>query len=352
MVPEMKCISKLNWMVALTAVAIFSFFATGNAYAWGPLAQSSIAQAAQNADGMPPATDNRNFVMETTMPKVFEYTGQSYATVSYDYTDIMGDNLHGINDFCQMLAWGSAQTAEKTGDNLFFHQISQTSYDRWINELLSDALLFCIESPYHGTARAEVAVSPKLVSDTTTLYTAIYGGEYIGGRDTILAAYNQALVLVGELAIIDSPVFQQNARTMLDTSDWVIAMDKSVVNVVEYAVNSTQAQSSGNWVVGEGSEYGSRLLSKLGALLVATADAQIAPRNNMGIYSYRVCLNSARVNEITMTYLYSLARNLHEHPIIRQLARSLYDLMDEDTFGSGYVGPVPPGEFGARTFSE
>ncbi len=347
----MKSNSKWNWLVALTAVAILSFCATGTAHAWGPLAQSAIAQAAQSADGMPPITATRNFVLETTMPKVFEYTRQSYANLSYDYSDILRDNVVGMTDYCQALAWGASQTAEKTGDSLFFHRISQNTYTRWVNELQADALLFCIDSPYYGTAVAEVAVMPKLVSDSSADYVAIFGGDAFGGNEAILAAYFQAHVLVGELAIVDSPIFQANANRQLDADNWVIAMDKSVANVAEYVVNNTKAQTAGNWLVGDASDYGAQLLGNIGSLLVATGDASIANQSHLGVYSYRVGLNTERVNEITVAYLYGASRNLSEHPILRRMAMTLYNLMTEDALGFNYAGPVPP-EFGQYSLAE
>jgi hypothetical protein len=347
----MKRNSKWNWLMALTAVAILSFFAAGNSYAWGPLAQSAIAQVVQRADGMPPATASRNFVIETTMPKVFEYTSQSYANLSYDYTDVMIDNLHGMNDYCQALAWGVSQTAEKTGDNVFFHRNSPNAYARWLNELLCEALLTSIESPYQGTGLAEVAVMAKLVSDTSADYTAIFGGDSFSGQEAILAASLQANVLVGELAVVDSPIFQGNAKRIIDVNNWVIAMDKSVADAVEYAVNSTQAASVGNWMVGDASDYGAQLLGRIGSLLVATGDASIAAQHNQGLYSYRVSLNTDRVNEITVQYLFNISRDLDEHPILRHMASSLHNLMTEDTLDFSFVGQKPAG-FGQHSFTE
>ena len=265
------------------------------------------------------------------MPKAFEFTDQSYAKESYDFTDIMSDHLQGMTDYCQVLAWGASQTAEKTGDRLFFQPTSRDTYERWVNELLCDALLFCVESPYHGTAVAEVAVMPKLVSDSSIEYAVSYGSndQIISGIDVILAAHFQAHVLVGEMAVVGSPIFQDNARRLINTRDWNIAMDRSVENAVEYVINSTQAASGSNWVVGDASDYGSQLLGRLGNLLVATGDASIANQSHLGVYSYRVGLNSDQVTVITVQFLHDVARNLGEHPVTRNMARSLYDLMTE-----------------------
>ncbi len=327
----MKRNNKLNWLVVLSVVAIFSFFSTGSVQAWGPLAQSAIAQAVQDADGVPPATASRNFVIETTMPKAFEFTDQSYAKESYDFTDIMSDHQQGMTDYCQVLAWGASQTAEKTGDHLFFQPTSRDTYERWVNELLCDALLFCVESPYHGTAVAEVAVMPKLVSDSSIEYAVSYGSndQIFSGMDVILAAHFHAHVLVGEMAVVGSPIFQDNARRLINTRDWNIAMDRSVENAVEYVINSTQAASGSNWMVGDASDYGSQLLGRLGNLLVATGDASIANQSHLGVYSYRVGLNSDQVTVITVQFLHDVARNLGEHPVTRNMARSLYNLMTE-----------------------
>ena len=327
----MKRNNKLNWLVVLSVVAIFSFFSTGSVQAWGPLAQSAIAQAVQDADGVPPATASRNFVIETTMPKAFEFTDLAYAKESYDFTDIMSDHLQGMTDYCQVLAWGASQTAEKTGDRLFFQPTSRDTCERWVNELLCDALLFCVESPYHGTAVAEVAVMPKLVSDSSIEYAISYGSndQIISGMEVILAAHFQAHVLVGEMAVVGSPVFQDNARRLINTGDWTIAMDRSVENAVEYVINSTQAASGSNWMVGDASDYGSQLLGRLGNLLVATGDASIANQSHLGVYSYRVGLNSDQVTVITVQFLHDVARNLGEHPVTRNMARSLYNLMTE-----------------------
>lgn len=337
----MKRNNKWNWLVALTAIAIFSIFCTGNAQAWGPLAQTAIAQAAQSAEGMPPITETHNFAIETTMPKAFEYTNEAYANLSYDFTDIMADNVQGWTDYCQVLAWGAAQTAEKTGDALFLHRISENTLERWINELLCDSLLYCVDSPYYDSGLAEVAVMPKLVSDSTAEYTAIFGGDPISGLDTVLAANFQAHVLLGELAIIDSEIFQHNAKTTINVNDWINAMDSSVENVVEYVVNSTQPQTSSNWLASEATYWGAQLLGKIGTLLVATGDASISNRHQMGVYSYRVSLTTPRVNEITVTFLYNVSRNLNENLIVRQMARSLYNLMTEDVFTFSEAGPVP-----------
>ncbi len=347
----MKNKSKWNWLVVLTAVAIFSIFSTGNSIAWGPLAQSAIAQVVQDADGLPPAALSRNFVIETTMPKAFEFTNLAYAKESYDYTEIMADHLQGMTQYCQLLAWGASQTAEKTGDNQFFIPNSRDTYERWVNELLCDALLYCVDSPYYGTAVATVAVMPKLVSDSAVEYTAIYGGTPFSGQEAILSASFQAHVLIGELAIVDSDIFQGNARRLINTNDWLLAMDNSVENAVEFVINSTQAASGSNWFVGNASEYGAQLLGKIGSLLVATGDASIVNQNNLGVYSYRAALNTDRVNGITIEYLYNVSRNLNEHPIMRRMAHHLHSLMTEDLPDFSYGGPVQPG-FGPQSWAE
>jgi hypothetical protein len=347
----MKRNNKLNWLVVLSVVAIFSFFSTGSVQAWGPLAQSAIAQAVQDADGVPPATASRNFVIETTMPKAFEFTDQSYAKMSYDFTDIMSDHMQGYTDYCQVLAWGASQTAEKTGDHLFFQPTCRDTYERWVKELLCDALLFCVESPYYGTAVAEVAVMPKLMGDSSGEYVAVFGGDAISGSDAILAAHFQAHVLVGEMALVESPVFQDNAKRLINTGNWTIAMDRSVENAVEYVINSTQAASSSNWMVGDASDFGSQLLGKLGSLLVATGNASIANQSHLGVYSYRVGLNTDQVNEITVGFLYAVARNLGEHPVMRNMARSLYNLMTEDVLDFSHAGPLPA-SFGEQSWAE
>lgn len=349
-VPEMKRNSKWNWLVTLTAIAIFSMFSTGNVQAWGPLCQTAIAQAAQHADGMPQITGTRNFVLESSMPKVFEYTDQSYANLSYDFTEVMADNVQGMTDFCQVLAWGSAQTAEKTGDALFLQVISANTLDRWVNELLCDSLLYSIESPFLGTAVAEVAVMPKLVSDATVEYTDTFGGEAIGGADAVLAAHFQAHVLIGEQAILDSVIFQNNAKALINGNDWTIAMNKSVENVVDYVISSTQPQTGANWLVSDASHWGTQLLGKIGSLLVATGDAAIANQHSMGVYSYRVDLLTDRVNEITLNYLYNVRRNMGENLTMRQLAGRLYDLMTEDVIEFGGGGAIP--ELGPFSLAE
>lgn len=318
---------KWNWLVTLTAIAIFSFFSTGTVQAWGPLAQSAIAQAASEVDGMPPITANRNFVIEATMPKVFEYTDHAYAKLSYDFTDIMADNVHGMTDYCQMLAWGASQSAEKTGDAVFFHRISANSFERWVNELFSEALLFAIDSPYYNTARSEVAVQPKLVSDTSIEYTDAFGGDSIRGLETVEAAYFQAVTLIGELAIIDNENFQANAKRNLNTSLWMVAMASSVDSAAEFAMESTQAQTSNNWFVANANDYGARLLNKIGSILLATGDAAVSGNHQTGVYYYRSQLVSPRVNEITLSFLHDTAFDLDEDPIMRHLAVTLYDLM-------------------------
>lgn len=347
----MKNKSKWNWLVVLTAVAIFSIFSTGSTMAWGPLAQSAIAQAVQDADGVPPAALSRNFVIETTMPKVFEFTDLSYAKESYDYTDIMSDHLSGMTDYCQLLAWGASQTAEKTGDNQFFIPNSRDTYERWVNELLCDALLYCVDSPYAGTAVATVAVMPKLVSDSSAEYTAIYGGTSFSGQETILRAHFEAHVLIGELALVDSTIFQGNALRLIDKNAWVLAMDNSVESAVEFVINSTQAASGSGWFVGNASEYGAQLLGKIGSLLVATGDASIVNLNQQGVYSYRARLNTDQVNGITIEYLYNVSRNLNEHPIMRRMAHHLHSLMTEDLPDFSYGGPVQHG-FGPQSWAE
>jgi hypothetical protein len=318
---------KMNWLVTLTAIVIFSFFSTGTVQAWGPLAQSAIAQAASDADGMPPITANRNFVIEATMPKVFEYTDHAYAKLSYDFTDIMADNVHGMTDYCQMLSWGASQSAEKTGDFVFFHRISVNTFERWVNELFSDALLFAIDSPYYNTARSEVAVMPKLVSDTSVEYTDAFGGDSIRGLETVGAAYYQSFVLIGEMAVINNENFQANAKRNLNTAQWMMAMGSSVDSAVEFVIDSTQAQTSNNWFVSNANDYGARLLHKIGSILVATGDAAVSGHHQVGVYYYRSQLVSPRVNEITLDFLYGVSRDLDEDPIMRHLAVTLYDLM-------------------------
>jgi len=323
----MKSNSKWNWMVALAVVAIFTF-TTGNALAWGPLAQSAIANEVQNTQGVPMATSSPFFVIESTMPKVFEYSDSSYANLSYDYTDIMMDNLHGPNHFCQALAWGTAVTAEKTGDENLFYNISANTYERWFHELMCDAILRDGDTNYQTIA--QVAVMPKLVSDASDQYVAIYGGDAIGGLDAVLSAHFQANVLIGELAVFTSEAFNTNSKQIINSADLVLAMDKSVENAVDFVINSTQAGTQSDWLVGDASAYGSQLLGKIGNLLVATGDAVIASQNSQGIYYYRVDLASARVNEITTTFLANLARDLREDPIMRYMARTLLDLMTEE----------------------
>lgn len=347
----MKRNSKWNWLVALTAIAIFSIFSAGDAQAWGPLSHSAIAQAAQDTEGMPQTTHGPNFVSESTMPKVFEYTDQSYAKLSYDFTDIMADNVQGMTDYCQVLSWGASQTAEKVGDEQFLHDISRDTFERWVNELLCDSLLLSIESPYYGTGSAEVAVMPKLVSDATVEYTDSFEGAPISGMETVLAAHFQAHVLLGELAVINNENFQKNARRAIDTAAWVNAMDQSVAAAVEYVITSTQPQTGTNWMVGDASQWGSLLLGKIGSLLVATGDGSIANQHSLGIYSYRVDLTTERVNEITVTFLHNVSRNLSEHPIVRQMAVTLYNLMTEPEFGFSYGGEAPP-SFGPYSLAE
>lgn len=325
----MKSNSKWNWMVALTAVAIFTF-AAGNALAWGPLAQSAIANATQDAPGMPMAATSPFFVIETTMPKVFEFTDSSYANLSYDYTDIMMDHLAGPNQFCQALAWGSALTAEKTGDDQLFHDISANSYERWFNELMCDAILHNTYTPYQGTTVAQVAVMPKLVSDSAAEYVSIYGGDPISGSEAIIGAHFQANVLIGELAVFTSDTFTTNAGKAIDSADLIVAMDESVENAVDYVLNSTQAATQSDWLVGDASAYGAHLLGKIGTILVATGDAAIAAQTHQGIYYYRVDLVTDRVNEITTTFLADLSRDLGEDPIMRYMARTLLDLMTQE----------------------
>jgi len=323
----MKSNSKWNWLVVFSAVAVFSFLVTGNVHAWGPFSQNAIAQTAQQAPGVPAAIGNDLFVYESTMPKAYENTDQDYAATSYNFSDFLFNNLQGMTEYCQALSWGSAQTAEKAGDYLFFNDNSYDNLDRWFNELFCDALLLCVESPYYGMSTNTTAVLPKMVSDASIVYAKEYGDPPFSGIQAVLNAHDYAFVMVGEMVVIEDPQFQANAQHQININDWRSAMNGSVNSCVEYLVNSTQAQSEPVFIPQDVDNLGAVLLSKIGSFLVATGDAAIAAQRELGVYHYRMDLSTSRCNVLTIEFLRETSENEEEDPTMRLMAGRLLELM-------------------------
>jgi hypothetical protein len=319
----------IECLYPLALFVVLGLIACNPVSAWGPFSHGVIAGAAAETRGMPSAAMGPDYIHQVTTPKALEYTELSYAEFSYNFSQTLISLAGSDDDMTQALAWGSFQTAERSGDSQLFHTLSQNTYQRWLDEILCDALLFSwVDSRWHGLVdNAGVAVRPKLVSDASGVYTAQFGGMPFGGLEALTRTHFQATVMVGEMAVIQNPLVHWRAITRIDIADWDRAMEHSVAAVADYAINGTRGGENNNWMVGNAQDYGSQLLGKLGSTLVATGDATISVSSRDGVWSYRFELTTDRVNEITVTFLGNVARNLDEHPTIRFLARSLYNMM-------------------------
>jgi hypothetical protein len=327
---KMKTKRFIECVVPLAVCLIIGLSASNPAWAWGPFSHGVIAGEASETRGMPAAATGLDFMHQASTPKVLEYTNLGYAQRSYDFSQYLSDLARTQADETQALAWGSYQTAERAGDIELFHQISQSAYQRWLDEILCDALLFSwVDSPWtRHVDDVAVAVRPKLVSDASKVYTTRFGGMPFSGLDALARAHFQAVVMVGELAVIRNPLVQEKAVSAIDLNQWRQAMAQSVDNVTAYAISGSRSRADDNWFVGDADDYGTRLLGKLGSILLATGDVSISvSRNNDGVWTYRFLVTSDQVNDVTVSFLRDISRRLDEDPIMRHLAQRLYDMM-------------------------
>ena len=325
----------ISQVVLLVALLLITTMVSLPAAAWGPNAQAVIAEESAMAVGQPKGTGSPEFVSTTVMAKAFEYTDRAYVKLDPMFTVTMGKFGGSGTTLPQILAWGTAQVSEASGDRALFNS-APSPWERWLLELMVDANLMngSWEPDYsHITGAQGVSCRTELLAGTSKVYCQ--GRKFsapFSPAHALARAELRALGMIAEQVVIADPDFQVNAARAVPPRVYRPALDASVAAVASYLAfghggggqNADEAHSFPVW------DAPLTLMGKLGNILVASGDAVLERTDIDGVTSFRIAIITNRCNSIARDFLEFTANNPDEDPTIRQLARMLLDAMQPD----------------------
>jgi hypothetical protein len=326
-----------NHFFLVSALFLITVLASVPAAAWGPYAQAVIAEESAATLGQPKGTGGPVYLDTSVAPKAFEYSDRAYVKLDPAFTVAM-DKLGGRGvTLPQILAWGTAQVSEASGDRALFGA-APSPWERWLLELMVDANLM------HG--RWEPDYSHILGGQGVSCRTELLAGAsklYCQGRKlsapfsrahALQRAEMQAFAMLSEQVIIADPHFQANAARVVPPRIYQPALDESVAAATAYLAfghgGGGQTADAGGGHSFPVYDAPLILLSKLGNILVTTNDAAISCTEVDGVTSFRFSIVTSRCNTIARDFLEDTADNPNEVLTIRSLARMLLDAMQPD----------------------
>lgn len=333
--------SARKWLIVVVALPLLSALAGLPAVAWGPYTQAVIADRAAEALGTPNGTEGPDFINTAVVAKGWEYTDRAYVKLDPAFTHTMAKFGSAATCLPQVLAWGSTQAAEKTGDEIFFIMAAHP-YDRWLLELMVDASLMNSTSE-QGTGdileTLGVACRPGLLAGTSKLYCGTRSpAAPFSAQHALQRAEMQALAMIAEQVVITDEHFQANAKTVAPVSRFEGAVSASVSAAIDYIAFGILEQPDVAGEIGSDiDDYPAVLLSKAGSVLCAYGDAVFDLTVVDGVARYKIDIVTGRCNEILRNHLKDVAAGENEHPALRQLAQMLLDAMTPEIGARSFI---------------
>jgi len=301
--------------------------------AWGPYAQAVIAEGAAEALGSPKGTGTPDFVDTVVTPKGFEYTDRAYVKLDPAFTMTMNKLGGSGPGLTQVLAWGTAQVSEATGDRGLFDS-AESPWERWLLELMVDASLMhgAWEPDYSHILRSQgVACRTALLAGTTKVYCQNRKGK--APFSSIYACQRaelRALAMLADQVIIADEQFQANSFRLAPPYLYSEALNDSVAAAVSFIVFGHGEPNPGGIVPRSISDAPLQLMGKLGSILIANDDAFVGFTETDGVARFSIGILTERCNSIARTFLQDTADNVDEDPTMRLLAEMLVAAMSPD----------------------